>query len=195
MISGTIKVLKQIGCHVCVVLVIVAVLLPAPARAQDYLLGPDDVLEVTVYREDELYREIRISSNGNISFPLLGEVKAEGLTNSELEKTLEEKLTKFLKKPQVTVFIKEYSTISVTGQVNEPGSFPLRGELSVIEAIGLAKGFTKVAAQNSVKIMRMENGEKKTITVKVADISKKGDKSKDVPLKRGDIIYVPESLF
>jgi polysaccharide export outer membrane protein len=65
----------------------------------------------------------------------------------------------------------------------------------VIEAIGIAKGFTKVAAKNSVKIMRMENGEKKTITVKVGDISRKGDKSLDVALKRGDIIYVPESLF
>jgi polysaccharide export outer membrane protein len=176
-------------------IIISAVLLPGLVHAQDYRLGPDDVLEITVYREDELYREVRISSNGSISFPLLGDVKAEGLTSSELEKTLEEKLTKYLKKPQVTVFIKEYSTISVTGQVKEPGSFPLRGELSVIEAIGLAKGFTKVAAQNSVKIMRMENGQKKTIMVRVADISKRGDKTRDVPLKRGDIIYVPESLF
>ena len=176
-------------------LIIAAVLLPGPVQAQDYRLGPDDVLEITVYREDELYREVRISSNGSISFPLLGDVKAEGLTTYDLERGLEEKLTKFLKKPQVTVFIKEYSTISVTGQVNEPGSFPLRGGLSVIEAIGLAKGFTKVAGQNDVKIMRMENGEKKTVTVKVGDISRRGDKSKDVSLKRGDIVFVPESLF
>jgi polysaccharide export outer membrane protein len=176
-------------------IIIAAVFLPACVQAQDYRLGPDDVLEITVYREDELYREVRISSNGSISFPLLGDVKAKGLTTSELERSLEEKLTKYLKKPQVTVFIKEYSTISVTGQVNEPGSFPLRGELSVIEAIGLAKGFTKIAGKNSVKIMRMGNDQKKTITVKVDDISRRGDKSKDVPLKRGDIVYVPESLF
>ena len=187
---------KRIGYHASVsVLLIAVVLLPMPVHAQDYRLGPDDVLEITVYREDELYREVRISSSGSISFPLLGDVKAEGLTTNELEKTLEEKLLKFLKKPQVTVFIKEYSTISVTGQVNEPGSFPLRGELSVIEAIGMAKGFTKVAGQNDVKIMRMENGQKKTITVKVNDISRRGDKTKDVPLRRGDIVYVPESLF
>jgi len=176
-------------------LIIAAMCLPAYAKSQDYRLGPDDVVEITVYREDELYREMRISSNGSISFPLIGEVKAEGLTTYELERTLEEKLKKYLKKPQVTVFIKEYSTISVTGQVNEPGSFPLRGELSVIEAIGLARGFTKIAGQNDVKIMRMENGEKKTITVKVGDISRKGDKSKDVQLRRGDIVFVPESLF
>lgn len=187
---------KQIKCYVySIVVLLVALLVPAVSCAQDYRLGPDDVLEIRVYREDELYREVRLSSDGSISFPLLGEVKAEGLTTYELEKALEEKLTRYLKKPQVTVFIKEYSTISVTGQVNAPGSFPLRGELSVIEAIGLAQGFTKVAAQNNVKIMRMENGQTNTITVEVAAISKKGDKSKDVPLKRGDIVYVPESLF
>ncbi len=182
-------------CARVLVFLIASVLIPVPVHAQDYRLGPDDVLEITVYREDELYREIRISSNGSISFPLLGEVKAEGLTTYELEKALEAKLTKYLKKPQVTVFIKEYSTISVTGQVKEPGSFPLRGELSVLEAIGLARGFTDIAAQNKVKILRMENGEKKTLTVKVGEISKKGDKSQDVPLKRGDIVFVPESLF
>ena len=174
---------------------ITAVFFPMPLHADDYRLGPDDVLQITVFREDELYREIRVSSDGNISFPLLGEVKAEGLTPYEFERLLEEKLKKYLKKPQVTVFIKEYSTISVTGQVNQPGSFPLKGKLSVLEAIGLAKGFTKIAGQNSVKIMRMKNGEKKTITVKVGDISKKGDKSKDVELERGDIVFVPESLF
>ena len=83
---------KRISGYLCsLILMIVAVLFPALTFAQDYRLGPDDVLEITVYREDELYREIRISSGGNISFPLLGEVKAEGLTSSELEKALEEK--------------------------------------------------------------------------------------------------------
>jgi polysaccharide export outer membrane protein len=176
-------------------IITILILSSVPIKAQDYLIGPDDALKITVYREEDMDREVRVSSDGYISFPLLGKVKAEGLTVPALERDMIMELTKYLKNPQVTVFIKEYSTISVTGQVNEPGSFPLRGELSVIEAIGLAKGFTKIAAQNNVKIMRMESGKKKTITVKVADISKRGDKSKDVPLKRGDIVYVPESLF
>jgi polysaccharide export outer membrane protein len=168
---------------------------PAAAQAEDYTLGPDDVLKITVYREEELEREVRIGMNGTISFPLIGEMKAEGLNVSELEQMITEKLRRYLKKPQVSVFIKEYSTISVTGQVVEPGAFALKGKLSVLEAIGLAKGFTKIAAQNDVKIMRMENGEKQTITVRVAEISKSGDKSQDVTLRRGDIVFVPESLF
>jgi polysaccharide export outer membrane protein len=181
--------------QILIFIISILVLSSGLSQAQDYLIGPDDVLKITVYREEDMDRTVRVSSDGYISFPLLGKVKAEGLTVSGLERNMIMELLKYLKNPQVTVFIEEYSTISVTGQVKEPGSFPLRGELSVIEAIGLAKGFTKVAGQNSVKIMRMENGQKKTITVKVGDISRRGDKSKDVSLKRGDIVYVPESLF
>ncbi len=165
------------------------------AQAQGYRLGPDDALKITVYREDELERDVRISSDGYISFPLLGKVKAGDLTVSELENKLTEGLKKYLKKPQVTVFIEEYSTITVTGQVEKPDSYPLRGELTVIEAIGLAGGFTKIAARNNVRIMRVEDGEKKTIRVKVAEISKKGNRTMDVPLRRGDVVFVPESLF
>jgi polysaccharide export outer membrane protein len=167
----------------------------SPIRAQEYRLGKDDVLKITVYREEELDRTVRVSSDGYISFPLLGKVKAEGLTVSELERSLILELIKYLKNPQVTVFIEEFGTITVSGQVEKSGSYPLKGELTVIEAISLAGGFTKIAAKNSVKIMRIEDDKKKTIIVRVADINKSGDKSKDVSLKRGDIIFVPESLF
>ena len=164
-------------------------------EAQSYHLGPDDALKITVYREDELNRSVRISSDGYISFPLLGKVEAAGLTVSELENKLTEGLRKYIKNPQVTVFIYGYSTITVSGQVERPGAYPLKGELTVIEAISLAGGFTKIAARNDVKIMRIEDGKKKTIRVRVADISKRGDKTKDIPLERGDIVFVPESLF
>lgn len=168
---------------------------PFTAYAQDYRLGPDDVLEITVYREKELDRKVRISSDGYMSFPLLGKVKAGNLTVSELENNLIMGLKKYLKNPQVTVFISQYSTITVSGQVKKPGSYPLKGRLTVIEAISLAGGFTKIAAKNKVKVMRLENNEEKTILVKVASINKRGDKLEDVSLKRGDIVFVPESLF
>jgi polysaccharide export outer membrane protein len=165
------------------------------ANAQEYLIGPDDILEITVYREDELYRKVRVSSDGYISFPLIGEVKAEGKSVSMLELLIEQMLRKYIKNPQVTVFIREYSTITVSGEVEKPGSYPLKGELSVLEAISLAGDFTKVAARNNVKVLRRENGEEKVIRVRVANIRKTGDKSKDVLLQRGDIVVVPESLF
>jgi len=169
--------------------------LTSTIHAEDYRLGPDDALKITVYREEELERDVRVSSDGSISFPLLGRVKAGGLTVSELEEKLTEGLKRYLKKPQVTVFIEEYSTITVSGQVEEPGAYPLKGELTAIEAISIAGGFTKIASRNDVRIMRIQDGKKKTIRVRVADISRKGDLTKDVPLKRGDIVFVPESLF
>lgn len=165
------------------------------ALAQEYRLGSDDVVKITVYREEELEREVRVSREGYITFPLLGKVKVGNLTVSELENKLVEGLKKYLKHPQVTAFIKEYSTITVSGQVKNPGSYPLKGGLTVIEAISLAGGFTKIAARNKVKIMRVDGNRKKALIVKVAAISKKGDKLDDVPLKRGDIVHVPESLF
>jgi polysaccharide export outer membrane protein len=176
-------------------IITILILSSVPIRAQDYLIGSDDVLKITVYREEDMDREVRVSSDGYISFPLLNRVKAEGLTVQKLERNLIMELTRYLKNPQITVFIQEYGTITVSGQVEKPGSYPLKGEISVIEAISIAGGFTKIAAQNAVKVMRLEGDKKNTILVRVADISKKGDKSKDIPLKRGDIVFVPESLF
>jgi polysaccharide export outer membrane protein len=163
--------------------------------AQDYRLGPDDVLKINVYREEDMDRTVRVSTDGYISFPLAGNVKAEGLTVSELERAMAMELVRYLKDPRVSVFIEEYATITVSGQVEKPGSFSLKGELTVIEAISMAGGFTKIAAKNAVKVMRLQDGKKKAILVRVADISKRGDKSQDMPLKRGDIVFVPESLF
>ncbi|MBU1084071.1 MAG: polysaccharide export protein [Candidatus Omnitrophica bacterium] len=165
------------------------------AQTQDYKLGPDDVVKISVYREEDLERFARVSLDGYISFPLLDRVKVEGLTVSELEKELTNGLKEYIKQPQVTVFITEYSTITVSGQVENPGAYQLKGGLTVMEAISLAGGFTKIAGRNDVKIMRMENGEKKMIRVKVGDIGNQGDISKDIPLKRGDVVFIPESLF
>lgn len=164
-----------------------------PAHAQDYQLGPDDVLEISVYREPELNRTVRVSSNGYISLPMMGKIMAVGLTVSDLENRISEEYKQYIKNPQVSVYIVEYATITVIGQVEKPGSYPLKGELSVLQAIGLAEGFTGIAAQNDVKVMRMKNGVKRTIDIKVADINAEGDKTRDVWLERGDIVFVPES--
>lgn len=177
------------------ILIFLTLNISLPVNAQEYLIGPDDILEITVYREEELDRKVRVSSDGYISFPLIGEVKAEGKSVSMLELLISQMLKRYIKNPQITVFIREYSTITVSGEVNKPGSYPLKGELTVLEAISLAGDFTKVAAQNSVKVLRRENGQEKTIRVRVANIRKTGDKSKDVLLQRGDIVVVPESLF
>ena len=176
-------------------IITILVLSSVPIRAQDYLVGPDDVLKITVYREEDMDRTVRVSADGYISLPMIDNVKVEGLSVVELERAMAMELIRYLKNPKVSVFIEEYATITVSGQVEKPGSFSLKGGLTAVEAISMAGGFTKIAAKNAVKCMRVENGEKKSITVKVEAISKRGDNPKDIPLKRGAIVFVQERLF
>lgn len=166
---------------------------------KEYTIGPENVLMIDVYygRDKNLSRKVRVSSKGFITFPLLGEVEVGGLTVADLEGKLTDLLEKdYLVNPQVSVFIEEYSTVSILGQVKKPGSYEIKGKLSVVELISLAGGFTKIAATNDVKIIRTNpDGRKNTIKVKVNDIINKGREEEDVWLKPGDIVTVPESFF
>lgn len=164
-----------------------------------YTIGPENVLQIDVYygRDEELSRKARVSSKGNITFPLLGEVEVEGLTVGEVEKKIAFLLDRdYIINPQVSVFIEEYSTVSILGQVKEPGNYEIKGKLSVVELISKAGGFTKIAARNNVSVIREnKDGNKTKILVKVNDIINKGKEDDDIPLKPGDIVTVPESFF
>lgn len=98
-------------------------------------------------------------------------------------------------RPNDTVVVEELGRISIIGQVSAPGTYSLKKDLTLLEAIGLAGGFTHIAAIDGTSIIRIEHGRKKIIRVKISDITKRGDKSKDIVLKAGDTIVVPESFF
>ncbi len=148
-------------------------------------------------RDKSLERKVRVSSKGVMNFPLLGEVDVNNLTISELESKLTYLLEKdYLVNPQVSVFIEEYSTVSILGQVEEPGNFEIKGSLSVVELISLAGGFTKIAHTNNVWVIRtLPDGSKEKIHVKVNDVINKGKEDEDIPLEPGDIVTVSESFF
>jgi len=181
-------------------LVSIAIVIPSKAQEPDYHLQPEDILFITVYEQPDLETTARISSTGEISFPLLGKVETAGLTVSELKDKIEKLLfADYLVNPQVQVFIKAYHTkqVSVLGAVKKPGKYDMfpEQETTVLEAIAMAGGFSGVASINSTRIIRKEDGKEVTIAVKVTDITKKGMKEKDLPLKPGDIVFVPESFF
>ncbi|MEA3328190.1 MAG: polysaccharide biosynthesis/export family protein [Candidatus Omnitrophota bacterium] len=181
-------------------LITLIAVIPAGAQEPDYCLQSEDVLRITVYEQPDLDTRTRISSTGEISFPLLGKIKAADLTLSELKDKIEQLLAKdYLVNPQVQIFIDKYRVkqVSVLGAVQKPGKYDLytERETTVLEAIAMAEGFTKVASVNGTRIIRTENGEERTILIKVTDITKKGIKEKDIPLKPGDIVFVPESFF
>ena len=172
----------------------------AQEEKTDYLVQPEDILEITVYEQPDLDVKARVTSKGEIAFPLLGKVKVVGLTVSEVEDLITELLAAdYLVNPQVQVFISEYRVkqISVLGSVKTPGKYDMypERETTVLQAIAMAGGFSEVASRNNTRIIRNEDGEEKIIPIKVTDITTKGMKEKDVELKPGDIVYVPESFF
>jgi polysaccharide export outer membrane protein len=168
--------------------------------AEDYKIETGDVLIITVYNQADLTTKTRVGPNGEISFPLISTVQVGGLTLDEAQKKITSLLAQdYLVNPQVSIFIEEYhpKKVFVMGFVNKPGEYELFKDrpTTVIEVITMAGGFKEGAAQNGTKIIRKENGAEITIPIKVTDITSKGNKDKDVELKLGDVIVVPESFF
>ena len=168
-------------------------------NSEAYLLQPGDLLEVTVFKEDDMSRVARINTNGIITFPLVGIVKVSDCSLAEAEKILTENLKRYFKNPQVSILIKEYAnnTVYVLGQVKKPSSLKIPPEknLTVLEAITSAGGFTDIANTSKVKVLRMENGKQRSIEVDVSQITKQGKKSLDINLMSGDVVFVPQSMF
>ena len=273
------------------------VYVPPCLASFEYRVGGRDVLEITVYEEPDLTKTVRVSDDGYITFPLLGKVKAAGLTADQVGQSLEDLLrVGYLKNPQVLVLVKEYRSqeVYVLGAVNRPGAYPLTGQatllemisraegvvmqgaagragktlillrpngrevnshqnqdevetktldlhrllvkgdlslnfrvrdkdtiyipkadsvyvfgevkqpgeiqmpgkgITVTEAIAMAGGFTRIASPKGVKVVRVIDGKEQTRRLNLNDVIKRGDKSKDLPLKPGDIIVVSESFF
>ena len=165
----------------------------------DYRIGPENVLNIDVYygKGENLSQKVKVSSDGYITFPFLGKVKVGGLTVSEVEQKLRDLLGRdYFVNPQVSVFVEEYSTVSILGEVEKPGVYPIQGNLTVVELISMAGGFTKIAAPKKVKVIRtLPDGTKKVMRVNVYDIMKRGEKEKDILLKPGDVVIVPESIL
>jgi protein involved in polysaccharide export with SLBB domain len=170
------------------------------AATASYKLQPSDILNITVHGHPDLTTKVRLTIDGNISFPLVGNVKAEGLTVQELESALRTLLeAKYLVSAPVLIFIEEYHPrqVSIVGEVSKPGKYemPEEKDMTLLEAIAMAGGFTKDALVEKVKIMRTENNKEKVITVNTKDITIRGKKDKDITLKPNDVIVVPESFF
>jgi polysaccharide export outer membrane protein len=165
----------------------------------DYKIGGADLLEIQVYQQKDLDRLLRVSQNGTITFPLIGTVKVGGLSVAAAEDAISTKLKDYIISPQITIFIKEYGNkkVFVGGEVKNPGSFelPTEAKLTVLEAVSLAGGFSAIAAPDRTKVIRNVGGKSQSFTIVVSDITKRGEKHKDMPLEPGDVVWVPQSFF
>jgi polysaccharide export outer membrane protein len=157
-------------------------------------LGPGDIFDVRVYNEPDISGSYRITGQGFIRFPLVGLLKVEGLTPTQIEELLRKRLEDgYLRDPQVMVFVKEFNSkkVFVFGEVNRPGTFVFEPQMNIIQAITLAGGFTRTAWKNRTNVTRLIQGEEKKIQVPVEAIGEGREKNFD--LRPGDIIFVPES--
>ncbi len=159
-------------------------------------LGVGDLVEVRVFQEADLSGTFRVSPEGTVDYPLCGKVKLAGMTSSQAADALTQCLAQgYLKRPQVTVLIREYNSkkVFVFGEVQKPGTFPYDDNMNIIQAVTLAGGFTKVAAKNNTNVTRLVNGTEQKIRVPVEDIGV--GREKNFQLQPGDIVFVPESFF
>ncbi len=172
-------------------------------KREKYLIDSKDILNITVFDEPGLSMKVGVSDEGILSYPLIGDIEAKGLTTQEVKEVLEQRLKDgYLKNPEVTVMLdialmeqSKEKEVFVLGEVNRSGAIPILGKyLSVLEAVTKAGGFTKLAAPNRTKVIRVEEGEEKTIMVNLNKV-KKGNKSLDIILKPGDVVVVPESYL
>ena len=159
-------------------------------------LGPGDLVEVRVFQEADLSGAYRLSPEGTVDYPLCGKVQLGAMTSSQAADALTTCLANgYLRKPQVSVLIREYNSkkIFVFGEVQKPGTFPYEENMSIVQAVTLAGGFTKVASKNSTQVTRAVDGLEKKIRVPVEDIG--NGRERNFSLEPGDIVFVPESFF
>lgn len=167
---------------------------PVPVIAQDYRIGPQDVLEIKVLGDPDMDRTVVVSGKGMINFPFVGFLEVQGMTTAELTVSLAKKLGECcLVNPQISVRIVEYhgKRVYLFGEVQKPGVYQLAEGKTLMQLVIEAEGFTRKAAKNRVYILR--KGEEERIRVDVDEIMKNPDQ--DIPLVPGDVVYVPESIF
>lgn len=159
-----------------------------------YKIGPGDLIEIKVFNVPELNITVRVSGNGTITLPLIGDIIADGFSRSQLENQLAAKLEKnYLKDAQVTIFIKEYHSkmVSVIGAVNKPGNHELYGEKTILELISLAGGFKSGTSDKIIIIRKLKNGKSISLKIDVDELMVEGNPKLNIPLKGGDIINIP----
>ena len=163
----------------------------------DTTMGAGDVFTVRVFNEPDLSADYRVDSDGTIDYPLIGKVKVEGKRPAQISAEIAFRLRdgQFLRSPQVSLFVKEYNskTIQVLGQVSKPGRYPYYDNMSAVEALSLAGGFTPLAWGNRATLTRTHDGKQTTQMIKLGEMVT--GRERNVVLKPGDRLNVPERPF
>jgi polysaccharide export outer membrane protein len=159
----------------------------------DYGVNPGDIMTVSVWKEEDLQRQVLVLPDGKISFPLAGDIDAAGRSVGDIRATITEKLSRYIPDPVVTVTVEQAlgNKAYVLGQVLRPGEFVAGSQLDVSQALAMAGGFTPYAQVNDIKVLRRDNGVLKSISFRYGDIEKGKKLEQNILLEPGDVIIVP----
>ena len=165
---------------------------PAAAAGSSYVIGADDTLHVSVWKEPDLTATLPVRPDGMISLPLLNDVQAAGLTPMQLAALLTERLKKYLSDPRVTVVVTQINSqrVYLTGEVLHTGAIPMTPNMTVLQALSSA-GFTQFANLKSIYVLRTENGKQQKFPIKYKQLVKGNGMDKNIVLRPGDTIVVP----
>ena len=166
---------------------------------RDYIIGPEDVLEITVWRNADLSKVVAVRPDGRISLPLIGDVTAVGKTPSQLTEEIAGKLKDFKENPSVAIVVKEVNSyaVFVLGEVTKPGKYSLKSKTTLLQGITIAGGFTPVAARNKLVVFRFgENGSgEEKFKASYDDIVLRDGSKQNIELKPGDTVVVPSETM
>jgi polysaccharide export outer membrane protein len=169
---------------------------PAALASQvdpEYRLGAEDVMLISVWKDEQLTREVVVRPDGMFSFPLIGDIQAEDRTVDQIRTDLVQRLTKYIPNANVSVAVTKVVSykVYVVGRVNKPGEYLIGHYTDVLQALSLAGGLTPFAAENDIKVMRRMGRGQHAIPFRYGDIRKGRELEQNIILQRGDVVMVP----
>ena len=161
--------------------------------SQDYVIHPSDVLEISVYGENELTRKLVVRPDGKVSFPLVGDIKVAGHSTSEVKVMVDKKVSAYIPEASSTIIINQLGSLKyyVVGEVARPGMFNMPSQLTVLQALSLAGGLETFADEDSIIIIRGHGKDTTKILFDYSDVKKGKHLEQNILLDRGDVILVP----
>ena len=162
-------------------------------KPSEYKVGESDVIRVNVWKESEVSQTVVVRTDGNISMPLINEVKVSGMTPLQIQDLIADKLKAFLTNPQVTVTVMEIHSkrAFITGEVPRPGAYSLNTETTVLQLIAQAGGLTPFAKRGDIVVLRFDNGKQQRLKFKYKDVVSGKNTQQNITLQPGDTVVVP----
>ncbi len=179
--------------HILLLLFFSVTCTAASANESTYLIGPGDILEISVWKDESLSRQIVVPPDSVISFPLIGDIDVTDLTVTKLRKVIAEKLTEYIPDATVTALLFQINSMRayVIGKVNKPGEFPISMETNVMQVLAMAGGMNPYASSGKILILRQQDKKTVKIPFDYKDVEKGENLDQNILLHRGDVVVVP----